>query len=96
MEPAARGRPGPTEPGPCLSRAPGAQPAASASAACAVRAEPGSRAPAVAAVLPAGGCGERMGVATPKQFCPVLERPLVSYTLQALERYREAGLQSGA
>ncbi|KAM6152449.1 D-ribitol-5-phosphate cytidylyltransferase [Erethizon dorsatum] len=27
-----------------------------------------------------------MGVATPKQFCPVLERPLISYTLQALER----------
>ncbi|XP_044102072.1 D-ribitol-5-phosphate cytidylyltransferase isoform X2 [Neovison vison] len=27
-----------------------------------------------------------MGVPTPKQFCPILERPLISYTLQALER----------
>lgn len=42
--------------------------------------------PAVAAVLPAGGSGERMGVPTPKQFCPILDRPLISYTLQALER----------
>ncbi|XP_004702759.1 D-ribitol-5-phosphate cytidylyltransferase, partial [Echinops telfairi] len=31
------------------------------------------------------GCGERMGVPTPKQFCLVLERPLISYALQALE-----------
>nr|XP_044991958.1 D-ribitol-5-phosphate cytidylyltransferase [Jaculus jaculus] len=29
-----------------------------------------------------------MGVRTPKQFCPILERPLISYTLQALERVR--------
>ncbi|KAM8978430.1 D-ribitol-5-phosphate cytidylyltransferase [Sarcophilus harrisii] len=41
---------------------------------------------AVAAVLPAGGCGERLGGPTPKQFCPVLGRPLISYTLQALQR----------
>lgn len=54
----------------------GAAPAASASASSL----------AVAAVLPAGGSGERMGVPTPKQFCQVLERPLISYTLQALER----------
>ncbi|GAB1297399.1 D-ribitol-5-phosphate cytidylyltransferase [Apodemus speciosus] len=27
-----------------------------------------------------------MGVRTPKQFCRVLERPLISYTLQAMER----------
>ncbi|KAM5271572.1 D-ribitol-5-phosphate cytidylyltransferase [Ctenodactylus gundi] len=27
-----------------------------------------------------------MGVGTPKQFCPVLGRPLISYTLQAMER----------
>ncbi|KAL1789391.1 isoprenoid synthase domain-containing protein isoform X1 [Sigmodon hispidus] len=27
-----------------------------------------------------------MGVRTPKQFCSVLERPLISYTLQALQR----------
>ncbi|XP_072506923.1 D-ribitol-5-phosphate cytidylyltransferase isoform X2 [Notamacropus eugenii] len=40
----------------------------------------------VAAVLPAGGCGERLGGPTPKQFCPVLGRPLISYTLQALQR----------
>ncbi|XP_069471475.1 D-ribitol-5-phosphate cytidylyltransferase [Ambystoma mexicanum] len=42
--------------------------------------------PRVAAVLPAGGCGERMGVSTPKQFCTILGRPLISYTLQAFER----------
>ncbi|XP_043822867.1 D-ribitol-5-phosphate cytidylyltransferase isoform X2 [Dromiciops gliroides] len=41
---------------------------------------------AVAAVLPAGGCGERLGGPTPKQFCPVLGRPLISYTVQALQR----------
>nr|XP_055052984.1 D-ribitol-5-phosphate cytidylyltransferase isoform X3 [Misgurnus anguillicaudatus] len=40
----------------------------------------------VAVVLPAGGCGERMGLPTPKQFCPILNRPLISYTIQAFER----------
>ncbi|XP_074840762.1 D-ribitol-5-phosphate cytidylyltransferase isoform X2 [Carettochelys insculpta] len=40
----------------------------------------------VAAVLPAGGSGERLGGATPKQFCAVLGRPLISYTVRALER----------
>ncbi|XP_077160833.1 D-ribitol-5-phosphate cytidylyltransferase isoform X2 [Paroedura picta] len=40
----------------------------------------------VSAVLPAGGSGERMGGGTPKQFCPILGRPLISYTVQALER----------
>uniref|UniRef100_A0A8D0H595 D-ribitol-5-phosphate cytidylyltransferase n=1 Tax=Sphenodon punctatus TaxID=8508 RepID=A0A8D0H595_SPHPU len=40
----------------------------------------------VAAVLPAGGSGERMGGATPKQFCALLGRPLISHTLRALER----------
>ncbi|XP_029444870.1 D-ribitol-5-phosphate cytidylyltransferase [Rhinatrema bivittatum] len=40
----------------------------------------------VAAVLPAGGCGERLGGCTPKQFCAILERPLISYTVQAFER----------
>lgn len=66
----------------------GADPTASASSSSGVgaEAEAGRRAPAVAAVLPAGGCGERMGVPTPKQFCPILERPLISHTLQALER----------
>nr|XP_040147658.1 D-ribitol-5-phosphate cytidylyltransferase isoform X5 [Ictidomys tridecemlineatus] len=76
----------PAEPGPCLSSQCGADQAASVSLLSAGGAEPGSRTLAVAAVLPAGGCGERMGVPTPKQFCPVLERPLISYTLQAMER----------
>ncbi|KAM4026901.1 D-ribitol-5-phosphate cytidylyltransferase [Anomaloglossus baeobatrachus] len=40
----------------------------------------------VAAVLPAGGCGERLGGCTPKQYCPLLGRPLISRTLEALER----------
>ncbi|XP_048694247.2 D-ribitol-5-phosphate cytidylyltransferase isoform X5 [Caretta caretta] len=40
----------------------------------------------VAAVLPAGGSGERLGGATPKQFCALLGRPLISYTVRALER----------
>ncbi|XP_013390863.1 D-ribitol-5-phosphate cytidylyltransferase isoform X1 [Lingula anatina] len=40
----------------------------------------------VCAVLPAGGCGERTGMKTPKQYCQVLSRPLVAYTLQAFER----------
>uniref|UniRef100_A0A5F8HG34 D-ribitol-5-phosphate cytidylyltransferase n=1 Tax=Monodelphis domestica TaxID=13616 RepID=A0A5F8HG34_MONDO len=47
---------------------------------------PTAMAVAVAAVLPAGGCGERMGGPTPKQFCPALGRPLISYTVQALQR----------
>ncbi|NXG42058.1 ISPD cytidylyltransferase, partial [Psilopogon haemacephalus] len=42
--------------------------------------------PLVAAVLPAGGSGERLGGATPKQFCAVQGRPLVSYTVRAMER----------
>ena len=41
----------------------------------------------VAAVLPAGGVGERMGMSTPKQFCKLLNRPLISYTIEAFERY---------
>ncbi|XP_021109810.1 isoprenoid synthase domain-containing protein isoform X2 [Heterocephalus glaber] len=77
MEPAVRGRRGSTELRPLLSGERGAQFGASASSPSAL---------AVAAVLPAGGCGERMGVATPKQFCRVLGRPLISHTLQALER----------
>ncbi|XP_072859362.2 D-ribitol-5-phosphate cytidylyltransferase [Pogona vitticeps] len=40
----------------------------------------------VAAVLPAGGSGERMGGGTPKQFCALLGRPLISYTVGAMER----------
>ncbi|XP_073189903.1 D-ribitol-5-phosphate cytidylyltransferase isoform X3 [Lepidochelys kempii] len=51
--------------------------------------EPGnvlSSGASVAAVLPAGGSGERLGGATPKQFCALLGRPLISYTVRALER----------
>ncbi|XP_010888211.2 D-ribitol-5-phosphate cytidylyltransferase isoform X4 [Esox lucius] len=40
----------------------------------------------VAAVLPAGGSGERTGLSTPKQFCTFLNRPLISYTIQTFER----------
>ncbi|CAL8290124.1 unnamed protein product [Merluccius merluccius] len=40
----------------------------------------------VSVVLPAGGTGERTGLPTPKQFCTVLNRPLISYTIQAFER----------
>ncbi|XP_017382384.1 D-ribitol-5-phosphate cytidylyltransferase isoform X1 [Cebus imitator] len=86
MESGPPGSSRPTEPGPCLSSQQGADQAASASLQNAAAAQPGRHSLAVAAVLPAGGCGERMGVPTPKQFCPILERPLISYTLQALER----------
>lgn len=48
--------------------------------------EAGPAVKAVAAVLPAGGSGERLGGATPKQFCTVQGRPLVSYTVRAMER----------
>ena len=41
----------------------------------------------VSVVLPAGGTGERTGLSTPKQFCSVLGRPLISFTVQAFERY---------
>ncbi|XP_075070170.1 D-ribitol-5-phosphate cytidylyltransferase [Mixophyes fleayi] len=44
------------------------------------------RRPRVAAVLPAGGCGERLGGCTPKQYCAVLGRPLISLTLEAFGR----------
>ncbi|XP_034876559.1 D-ribitol-5-phosphate cytidylyltransferase [Mirounga leonina] len=80
--------PRPAAPGPRPGDSRGAEQAAAASSPSAAgpEAQPRRRAPAVAAVLPAGGSGERMGVPTPKQFCPLLERPLISYTLQALER----------
>ncbi|XP_055276500.1 D-ribitol-5-phosphate cytidylyltransferase isoform X3 [Moschus berezovskii] len=86
MESGPPGGSGPAEPGPRLRGLRGADATASASSWSRFGAEAGCRAPAVAAVLPAGGSGERMGVPTPKQFCPILERPLISYTLQALER----------
>nr|XP_054361242.1 D-ribitol-5-phosphate cytidylyltransferase isoform X2 [Mirounga angustirostris] len=80
--------PRPAAPGPRPGDSRGAEQAAAASSPSPAgpEAQPRRRAPAVAAVLPAGGSGERMGVPTPKQFCPILERPLISYTLQALER----------
>lgn len=84
MEPEPRSRP--SEPGHCVSRPPSSGSAFPASLLSAAGAEPGSLPGTVAAVLPAGGCGERMGVSIPKQFCGLLERPLISYTLQALER----------
>uniref|UniRef100_A0A8C6U121 CDP-L-ribitol pyrophosphorylase A n=1 Tax=Neogobius melanostomus TaxID=47308 RepID=A0A8C6U121_9GOBI len=40
----------------------------------------------VSVVLPAGGTGERTGLQTPKQFCGLMGRPLISYTAQAFER----------
>ncbi|XP_007944849.1 D-ribitol-5-phosphate cytidylyltransferase [Orycteropus afer afer] len=83
MEPVPSGGSRPDEPGPCLSGPGGTSQATSAYSLSLARAEPGC---GVAAVLPAGGCGERMGVPTPKQFCLILERPLISYTLQAMER----------
>ena len=41
----------------------------------------------VSAVLPAAGCGQRMGVSSPKQFSYLLGRPLISYCLESFERY---------
>ncbi|XP_037692752.1 D-ribitol-5-phosphate cytidylyltransferase isoform X2 [Choloepus didactylus] len=83
MESGSPGISRPLEPGPFLR---GSGRAASVSSLSRAEAGPGLGSAAVAAVLPAGGCGERMGVPTPKQFYPILERPLISYTLQALER----------
>ncbi|KAI4874527.1 hypothetical protein NFI96_016619 [Prochilodus magdalenae] len=40
----------------------------------------------VAVVLPAAGSGERMGLSTPKQFCNLFNRPLISYTIETFER----------
>jgi len=42
--------------------------------------------PVVCAVLPAAGVGERMSLACPKQFCNVLGRPLISYTIESFEK----------
>ncbi|KJE94550.1 notch1-induced protein [Capsaspora owczarzaki ATCC 30864] len=39
----------------------------------------------VAAVLPAGGSGTRVGTATPKQFWPINGKPLLFYTLEVFE-----------
>ncbi|XP_055480265.1 D-ribitol-5-phosphate cytidylyltransferase isoform X2 [Psammomys obesus] len=84
MEPGLHSRP--AEPGRCVSGPPGDGSAFPVDLPSGAGAQPGGLPGTVAAVLPAGGCGERMGVRTPKQFCRLLERPLISYTLQALER----------
>lgn len=59
---------------------------ASKEAAAAAGPRQGSPPFSVAAVLPAGGSGERMGGSIPKQFCALLGRPLISYTVRAIER----------
>ncbi|KAL8594675.1 hypothetical protein ACOMHN_052408 [Nucella lapillus] len=40
----------------------------------------------VGVVLPAAGCGERMKLETPKQFCEVNGRPLICYTIDSFHR----------
>ncbi|XP_052092736.1 D-ribitol-5-phosphate cytidylyltransferase-like [Mytilus californianus] len=40
----------------------------------------------VCVVLPAGGCGVRMEMDTPKQYCKVLNRPLILYTIHSFHR----------
>jgi len=43
-------------------------------------------APLACVLLPAAGVGSRMGFNTPKQFCEVFDRPLISYTIHSFER----------
>ncbi|XP_071103155.1 D-ribitol-5-phosphate cytidylyltransferase-like [Haliotis cracherodii] len=38
-------------------------------------------------VLPASGTGERMGICTPKQFCDVLGKPLIVFTISTFHRF---------
>ena len=40
----------------------------------------------VSVVLPAAGIGSRMGYDIPKQFLKILDKPLLSYTIEAFER----------
>lgn len=40
----------------------------------------------VSVVLPAAGCGERLGNSKPKQYCLVLGKPLICYTIEGFER----------
>ncbi|CAB4013712.1 isoprenoid synthase domain-containing -like, partial [Paramuricea clavata] len=40
----------------------------------------------VSVVLPAAGIGSRMGCDIPKQYLKILDRPLLSYTIEAFER----------
>ncbi|XP_074653466.1 D-ribitol-5-phosphate cytidylyltransferase-like [Tubulanus polymorphus] len=39
-------------------------------------------------ILPAGGTGQRMSISTPKQYCLLRGRPLISYTIELFERIR--------
>jgi len=41
----------------------------------------------VVAILPAGGSGSRVGIETPKQFCKIAGKPLISYTIDAFEKF---------
>ncbi|KAK7478838.1 hypothetical protein BaRGS_00029937 [Batillaria attramentaria] len=41
----------------------------------------------VGVVLPAAGCGERMKLPVPKQFCEVFGRPLICYTIECFHRH---------
>ena len=41
----------------------------------------------VSVVLPAGGTGQRMNIAKPKQFQPICGKPLIYYTLSVFSRY---------
>ena len=43
--------------------------------------------PKAYALLPAAGSGSRMGVAMPKQYLEIAERPLLYYALAALARH---------
>lgn len=40
--------------------------------------------PKVFAVVPAAGCGQRMGSDTPKQYLPLLGKPVIAHSLDAL------------
>ncbi|KAJ1520523.1 hypothetical protein ONE63_003645 [Megalurothrips usitatus] len=40
----------------------------------------------VGVILPAAGSGERLGGATPKQYCKILGKPLFLYALEAFEK----------
>ncbi len=40
----------------------------------------------VGVVLPASGTGERMGMCKPKQFCEVMGRPLIAFTIATFHR----------
>lgn len=41
----------------------------------------------VSVVIPAAGCGERFGNAKPKQYCLIVGKPLICYTVEGFDRY---------